>query len=170
MRVLVSSSLHRPTLRLGPPLLFFFPPSEVPLTPWSSGVPSRGATMPGATAISIFTWTHSISNSLGVTCQCIFIPLRGGHHLGVIAAASSCTLWRQLGCTVCTKVIDCVFNGDWPSAMLNATCHSSPHLVLPEGYPSRQGDLHRPQPGPHLLPAPLRLPAMPGAAHLRISK
>jgi len=52
--------------------------------------------------------------------------------------------------------------------MLNVTCQSSPHLVLPEGYPSRQGDLLRPQPGPHLLPAPLQLPAMPAAADIRL--
>ena len=45
---------------------------------------------------------------------------------------------------------------------------SSPHLVLPEGYPSRQGDLLRPQPGAHLLPAPPQLPAMPGAADIRL--
>ena len=54
--------------------------------------------------------------------------------------------------------------------MLNVTCHSSPHLMLPEGYPSKQGDLLRPQPGPHLLPAPLQLPAMPGAAHISSSQ
>ena len=68
---------------------------------------------------------------------------------------------------VCTKAIDGTFNGH--QQMLNVTCQSSPHLVLPEGYPSKQGDLLRPQPGPHLLPAPLQLPAMPGAAHIRLS-
>ncbi len=92
------------------------------------------------------------------------ISPRYGQDLGVTAAAS-CTLLRQLGCTVCTKVIDCKFDDDEPSA--NVKCQSSPHLVLLEGSPSRQGDLLRPQSGPHLLPAPLQLPAMPGSAHIR---